>query len=324
MDRAACDRDRREPCRCAQAERQLPHGQRVDFEWRSRRPLGHRAARSRSCDRAQRLTATERSPATYAISKTSRAKQAIFRTSRAGAVRCDDRSCGRGPGALAALRHVLPRPCPTPPQGAARVAKAMAAFARRYRAALRPRPGPGGAGGPDRCRRRGCTLVDAITAANTDQRTAGCLTGSGADTITLPAGSTQTLTVGPLQLLRADRLPVITSAIVIDGNGSTIAARPAAPAVSHPRRGFGGDLTLQETTVTGGISSRCPAAAAAGSSTTAPDAHQQHRLRQFASFDYGAGSAAACSNYGTLTLTNSTVSGNSAVVSGGGCPTPAR
>jgi hypothetical protein len=39
-----------------------------------------------------------------------------------------------------------------------------------------------------------CTLVDAITAANTDTATGGCPAGSGADTIVLPAGSTQTLT----------------------------------------------------------------------------------------------------------------------------------
>ena len=39
-----------------------------------------------------------------------------------------------------------------------------------------------------------CTLVDAITAANTDTATGGCPAGNGADTIVLPAGSTQTLT----------------------------------------------------------------------------------------------------------------------------------
>ena len=38
-----------------------------------------------------------------------------------------------------------------------------------------------------------CTLVNAITAANTDTATGGCPAGSGADTIVLPAGSTQTL-----------------------------------------------------------------------------------------------------------------------------------
>ena len=39
----------------------------------------------------------------------------------------------------------------------------------------------------------GCTLVNAITAANADQPTGGCPAGIEADTITLPAGSTQLL-----------------------------------------------------------------------------------------------------------------------------------
>ena len=37
-------------------------------------------------------------------------------------------------------------------------------------------------------------LVDAITAANIDTATGGCPAGRGADTIVLPARSTQTLT----------------------------------------------------------------------------------------------------------------------------------
>ena len=36
----------------------------------------------------------------------------------------------------------------------------------------------------------GCSLINAITAANTDTATGGCPKGSGADTIRLPAGST--------------------------------------------------------------------------------------------------------------------------------------
>jgi hypothetical protein len=38
-----------------------------------------------------------------------------------------------------------------------------------------------------------CTLVDAVTAANTDTATGGCRAGRGADRIVLPAGSTWTL-----------------------------------------------------------------------------------------------------------------------------------
>src|SRR5262249_35103123 len=59
-----------------------------------------------------------------------------------------------------------------------------------------------------------CTLVDAITAANTDTATGGCPTGSGADTIVLPANSTIMLTsVNNC----ANGLPQITSTITIEG-----------------------------------------------------------------------------------------------------------
>ena len=44
-----------------------------------------------------------------------------------------------------------------------------------------------------------CTLIDAITAANTDTATGGCPAGSGADTIVLTSGSTHTLTAAPAQ-----------------------------------------------------------------------------------------------------------------------------
>jgi hypothetical protein len=76
----------------------------------------------------------------------------------------------------------------------------------------------GGTGGP------GCKLRDAIAAANTDTATGGCTAGSGADTIELASGATYTLTAvdnspasyGP------SGLPIITSEVTINANGSTI------------------------------------------------------------------------------------------------------
>ena len=70
-----------------------------------------------------------------------------------------------------------------------------------------------------------CSLFDAITAANADSASNGCPAGSGADTISLPAASTITIT-GPVtnrfgQVLPYG-LPAITSAITIEGNGSAI------------------------------------------------------------------------------------------------------
>src|SRR5215218_2783107 len=74
-----------------------------------------------------------------------------------------------------------------------------------------------------------CTLVRAINAANSDTTAGGtCTQGSGADTIVLPKGSTQTLTTVNNGYVGPSGLPVITSIMTIAGNGSTI-ARSSAP-----------------------------------------------------------------------------------------------
>jgi hypothetical protein len=134
-----------------------------------------------------------------------------------------------------------------------------------------------------------CTLVDAMTAANTDTATGGCAAGSGADTIVLPPGSTQSLTKVHNDTYGPTGLPVISSVITIAGQGSTIARASGAPEFRLLTVNGTGDLTLQETTASGGASTGYP----------------------------GRGSGVA--NYGgTLTITNSTISGNTADGRGGG------
>jgi len=120
-----------------------------------------------------------------------------------------------------------------------------------------------------------CTLIDAITAANRDAPAGGCPAGSGTDTITLPAGSTQTLTSVNSNFYGSSYGPTglqVTSAIVIDGNGSTIARAPAAPAFRILTVARTGNLTVEETTITGAAPRRTapiPAAAAGYSTSTA-------------------------------------------------------
>jgi hypothetical protein len=160
-----------------------------------------------------------------------------------------------------------------------------------------------------------CTLIDAIIAANTDTATGGCPAGSRADTIMLPAGSTQTLTEVHNSTYGPTGLPVITSTITIVGNGSTIARASGAPdffrilAVSST-----GQLTVQETTVSGGrsLSAEGGLANSGGgvvnfggtltvmnSTISGNDASEQY-------FGYG-----GVANFGgTVTVTNSTISGN--------------
>ena len=176
-----------------------------------------------------------------------------------------------------------------PPAGAARRAAAVAAVRRRDRLALALGGVPalaatinvGGA----------CTLLQAIRAANTDTAKGGCPAGSGADTLVLPVGSTQTLTAVQDTAYGPSGVPVISSPITIAGNGSTIQRDEDAPAFRIITVNFVGELTLQETTIRGGVASGDAFAAADGGGVF---------------------------NYGTLTLTDSTISGNSAAGSGGG------
>ncbi len=125
-----------------------------------------------------------------------------------------------------------------------------------------------------------CTLVDAITSANTDTTTGGCPAGSGDDTITLKK-----------DVLLTAKLPDITSAVIIEGEGHKIDGQnDEALGSMLTVVSYGGALTLNNVTVTGGKT-----------------AH--------------GGAGGGISNSGILILNNSTVSGNSAYWGGGICNT---
>ena len=82
-----------------------------------------------------------------------------------------------------------------------------------------------------------CTLADAITAANNDRAEGGCTAGRGADTITL----TEDITLQAA-------LPAITSEITIEGKDYTISG-------DNRYRIFyndGGSLTINDLTMTKG------------------------------------------------------------------------
>lgn len=136
----------------------------------------------------------------------------------------------------------------------------------------------------------GCNLIDAIKAANTDLAVGLCAAGSGADTIILPANNTLTLTAVDNSTLGPTGLPIVSSTITIEGNGSTIKRDSAAPAFRILAVGSSGNLTLKNATVSGGFT---------------PEALVSH-------------SGAGISNAGLLTILNSSVSGNSGNAFGGG------
>jgi hypothetical protein len=153
-----------------------------------------------------------------------------------------------------------------------------------------------------------CTLVDAITAANTDTATGGCPAGDGADTIVLPAGSTQTLTEVNNSTYGSTGLPVIRSVITIAGQESTIARAYEAPAFRLVAVHRTGDLTLQETTLSGGTSYDGGGVINFGTLTVTHSTIS----------DNYAGSGGGVSNEGTLTVTHSTITGNEGFSAGGG------
>ncbi len=121
-----------------------------------------------------------------------------------------------------------------------------------------------------------CTLADAITAANNDADAGNCVASGayGNDTITLQTDVTL-----------AAALPEIKSTIIIEGGGHFISGNNDENVGSVLRITDGGNLTLNDATVTGG--------------------HSKH----------GGGIYIAS---GTVTLNNSTVSENLGGSSGGG------
>jgi hypothetical protein len=130
-----------------------------------------------------------------------------------------------------------------------------------------------------------CTLVDAIAAANTDTAAGGCPAGGGADTLVLPAGGTITLTSVDNSTYGATGLPVVASAITITGQGSLLERSGSAPNFRLLAVGSGGNLTLWDLTISGGVTDL---------------------------------SGGGIFNSGALALVNSTVTGNSSTFSGGG------
>jgi len=109
-----------------------------------------------------------------------------------------------------------------------------------------------------------CSLIEAIINANNDAAThPDCATGSGADTIVLPANANVMLSAAYGNIYgNPVGLPAITSRITIEGNGATIARQENAQGFSlivvrgDQPHGMAppGDLTLQNLTLSGASS----------------------------------------------------------------------
>jgi hypothetical protein len=137
-----------------------------------------------------------------------------------------------------------------------------------------------------------CTLVDAITAANTDTAQGGCPAGSGADSLVLePPRSMVMLSHVDNTTYGPTGLPVIRSTVTIAGQGGTIARESAAPVFRLVAVNSAGDLTLQNVTLTGGVAAS-----------------------DFSLAGWGGG---VLNHNGAVTIENSTITGNTALDGGG-------
>jgi hypothetical protein len=167
----------------------------------------------------------------------------------------------------------------------------------------------GGTGGP------GCTLRDAVTAANTGAAVAGCAAGNEGAVIELPPGVAIAF---PEPDNGSNGLPVIERPITIRGHGATIArdpglACPVAPEFRLFEVVAGGILTLEDVTVTNGCVSSGSGGGVLSSGGTV--VLREASIEGNESGSDGGGVAIAGGN---LLAVDTTVRGNLAAGSGGG------
>ena len=139
-----------------------------------------------------------------------------------------------------------------------------------------------------------CSLPDAITAADTDTATGGCVAGSGADTISLSADVTLSAT-----------LPLIRSDITIDGADYSISGDDAHRIFEVY---WSGALTLENITLKNGLGDSGGAIYNTGVLTI-----RRSTLRDNVATLWGGGLTSA---FGFLTVEDSSFTGNSALTGG--------
>lgn len=162
-----------------------------------------------------------------------------------------------------------------------------------------------------------CSLIEAIENANADSGLhPDCAAGSGVDTITLAAGATYLLTAVHNITDDGNGLPVVSSQMVIDGQGAEIVRELGSPSFRLFYVGPGGSLTLNRVTVRGGAVNLAGPGLGGGGIYSAGTLHLVDATVQN---NQSGGNGGGISLQGGMTsLTNSTVQQNSAAAAGGG------
>lgn len=178
-----------------------------------------------------------------------------------------------------------------------------------------------------------CLLQDAITAAETDTATGGCVAGSGADTVTLTGDVTLDSAGGDAGFEEIG-LPLISSEITIQGNGHSIVRDPGAADFAMIEVTSSGVLTLDHVTLSGGSGANAGGIENLGhlsivdstisgntgdnvggvfNSNIAASDTSLTVIRSLFADNHSNGNAGAIFNYaGNASLSNCTLSGNSA------------
>lgn len=155
-------------------------------------------------------------------------------------------------------------------------------------------------------------LIQAINTANNGT------TNPGADTIELGASCVHTLTTVNNTTYGPNGLPLISSVITIQGNGSTIMRASGASAFRLFVLNGLGDLTLQDTTLSGGL---LTGANDSGGAVLGSFGNVRLIDSTITGNSVDALGGGIYMFGGTLAVTNSTISGNSAGLVGGGITT---
>jgi len=162
-----------------------------------------------------------------------------------------------------------------------------------------------------------CSLIEAITNANDDAQTyPECPRGNGADTLILQAATTYTLTTINNQFDGANSLPVITSTIIISGNGATLARDTAAdtPAFRIFYVSSSGKLTLNNVNIRNGKTSGDNNQPGGGGVYNAGGIVVISASKIISNT---ASNGGGIENFGILAITNSTIDNNLAQFGGG-------
>lgn len=160
-----------------------------------------------------------------------------------------------------------------------------------------------------------CTLVKAITAANTDSSGGDCIAGSGGDFIELSGNVTLTKADNAPVLKGPNGLPVITTIITIEGNGWGIDRSGTASKFRIFHVGSTGDLTLRNVSVLNGHVTADSTYPAGGGGVLNDGILRVIDATIAANQVTGNGSVASgggISNNGAMTIRSSTIGGNTA------------